>query len=139
DILSNALDLRRNCPQLRRRILGEPPENIHVSIVTVDQYLDKILPRIRRARSGDQLVAAFGALSQFLEDLKAFRVLPYDAAADRAFRDISETVRNRHPGDARIAAIGLSRGLTVVTRNRQHFEPTGVPIEDWMLEEIADE
>jgi predicted nucleic acid-binding protein len=55
------------------------------------------------------------------------RILPVDAATARRWGQLSATIG--HDGaDLLIAATALEHGLTVVTRNVRHFEPTGVPI-----------
>ena len=55
------------------------------------------------------------------------RVLPVDSATARRWGRLSATLG--HEGaDLLIAATALEHGLTVVTRNVRHFEPTGVPV-----------
>ncbi|MDE2900212.1 MAG: type II toxin-antitoxin system VapC family toxin [Chloroflexota bacterium] len=59
----------------------------------------------------------------------ADRVLPVDAATARRWGNLSASLGNQGL-DLLIAATALERGLTVVTRNVRHFEPTGVSILD---------
>ena len=55
------------------------------------------------------------------------RILPVDTATARRWGRLSAT--HGHDGtDLLIAATALEHGLTVVTRNVRHFQPTGVPI-----------
>ena len=57
------------------------------------------------------------------------RILPVDAATARRWGQLSASLG--HDGaDLLIAATALEHGLTVVTRNVRHFEPTGVPTFD---------
>ena len=53
-------------------------------------------------------------------------VLVFDDAAARLW-GILHAELGFTSSDLQIAAIARSRGLTVVTRNVRHFEPTGVP------------
>ncbi len=55
------------------------------------------------------------------------RILPVDVASARRWGQLSAALG--HGGvDILIAATALEHGLTVVTRNVRHFEPTGVPV-----------
>ena len=85
-----------------------------------------ILPAGNRRES---LVAEIDAM--VTEDF-AGRVLPFDSAAAVAFAKI---FADRHGGgrpisfpDCQIAAIALSRGMTIATRNVRDFEDTRIQI-----------
>lgn len=54
-------------------------------------------------------------------------ILPVDIATARRWGQLSAKIGN-DSADLLIAATALERGLTVVTRNVHHCEPTGVPI-----------
>ena len=54
------------------------------------------------------------------------RVLAFDEAAARRW-GILHAELGFTSADLQISAIAWSHGLTVVTRNLRHFEPTGVP------------
>ena len=57
------------------------------------------------------------------------RILAVGLTAARRWGRLSATIG--HAGaDLLIAATALENGLTVVTRNFRHFEPTGVPTVD---------
>ena len=55
------------------------------------------------------------------------RVLPFDEAAARRWGLLHSELGYTN-SDLQIAATALEHGLTVVTRNVSHFEPTGVPV-----------
>jgi tRNA(fMet)-specific endonuclease VapC len=64
-------------------------------------------------------------------------VLPFDTVAARRFGELkAELERRGEPlaePDLRIAAIAVSRGLTLVTRNVQHFRRVpGLAVENWI-------
>ena len=54
------------------------------------------------------------------------RILPVDTTTARRWGQLSATL-GYESADLLIAATALEHGLTVVTRNVRHFEPTGVP------------
>lgn len=55
------------------------------------------------------------------------RVLAFDVPAAQRWGRLSASLGYDSP-DLMIAATALEHGLTVVTRNVRHFEPTGVPV-----------
>lgn len=71
----------------------------------------------------DGLIAGYGS-----------RILPFDTTAARMAGSLADAAvaAGRHPGfpDVAIAAIALTRDLTLLTRNLRHFEPLGVPMMD---------
>lgn len=71
----------------------------------------------------DGLIAGYGE-----------RILAFDAAAARAAGALSDAAvaAGRHPGfpDVAIAAVAITRDLTLLTRNLRHFEPLGVQMAD---------
>jgi predicted nucleic acid-binding protein len=62
------------------------------------------------------------------------RILPFDTAAARMAGSLADAAiaAGRHPGfpDVAIAAVALTRDLTLLTRNLRHFEPLGVSAVD---------
>ncbi len=55
------------------------------------------------------------------------RILPIDLPTCRRWGRLSAAI-GHDSADLLIAATALEHGLTVVTRNVRHFEPTGVPV-----------
>jgi predicted nucleic acid-binding protein len=56
------------------------------------------------------------------------RVISADAAIFRRWAQLMHRRSDQHLEDGLIAATALVRGLTVVTRNVDDFEPLGVPL-----------
>ena len=98
---------------------------LFVSVITIHELeMGVLLAERRDPRQGrllrtwldGRVVAGFGA-----------RILPVETAVVR--RSARLHVPDPRPfRDALIAATALVHGMTVVTRNVQDFEPTGVPI-----------
>lgn len=102
----------------------QPHTSCFLSSITVGEIQRGIekqrKPRPRRAEK----------LEFWLEDLLASygdRVLPFETKAARRWGSLCQTIGNASP-DLQIAAIALTHGLTVVTRNVRHFQPTGVAL-----------
>ncbi len=140
DIFSNLISEHRATPVLERRIAREAAENLHISVILVEEQLSKILPAINRYYASDKVVQAYGILGSFLQDISRFEVLLFDAAAYAQYLQIPDKIRQAHRRDCRVAAIAAARGFTVITRNTRDFEKIAIaPCEDWMVEENSEE
>ena len=100
------------------------PSDVYLSVVTLGEIERGIAQQTTRnpdfARD----------LAQWFERTLAWfadRVLPVDVATSRRWGRLSASIGNQNI-DLLIAAAALEHGLTVVTRNVRHYEPTGVPV-----------
>ena len=103
-------------------VRNQTADRLYTSVITVGE----ILYGIARQRRRQPEFAA--QLERWLESVTALfkdRVLVFDDAAARRW-GVLHAELGFTSSDLQIAAIAWSRGLTVVTRNVRHFEPTGV-------------
>ena len=125
DVLSDLRRRERN-PRLVRWVSGQRTADLYLSVVSIGE----IERGIARKRSRDPAFAR--VLADWLDNLLALygeRILAVDLTVARRWGRLSATIG--HAGaDLLIAATALENGLTVVTRNVRHFEPTGVPTLD---------
>ncbi len=104
------------------------PASLFTTTVTEAEMLDgvRILPAGERRAA---LEAAIEAM--FAEDFGG-RVLPFDSVAAECYAQIASMRRAAgrpiSPFDAQIAAIALSRGAALATRNATDFEMTGLEV-----------
>ena len=125
DVLS-ALRRRERSPGISRWVSAQRDTDLHLSAVSVGEIergisqQERVNPDFARALAGwlDGLIATY-----------AERILAIDLATTRRWGRLSATL-GHHGVDLLIAATALERGLTVVTRNVQHFQPTGVALID---------
>ena len=121
DVLS-ALRRRDRHPRIVRWVEAQTTSDMYISVVTVGE-IERGITQQRR-----QNPTFAGELALWLERVLSWyhnRVLPLDTATARRWGRLSATIG--HSGsDLLIAATALENGLTVVTRNVRHFEPTGV-------------
>ena len=72
------------------------------------------------------------AMTRWLAQGFADRILPFDSAAARAYAEIAadrrQAGRTISQADCQIAAICRSSGAVLVTRNVRHFNDTGVDV-----------
>jgi toxin FitB len=116
---------RNPAPGVVNWIKSTPPDDLHVSVLT----LGEIMQGIARLRArGDHLQAAI--LERWLDGIEtgfADRALPV------TLRVAADWGRHQPPSpvpvvDALIAATARVNGLTIVTRNVKDFELAGVPV-----------
>ena len=123
DVLS-ALRRRERNPDIARWVEKQRTADLYLSVVTVGEIERGIAQQDRRDSAFARELALW--LDRLL-DWYGERVLPVDSATARRWGRLSATLG--HEGaDLLIAATALEHGLTVVTRNVRHFEPTGVPV-----------
>ena len=103
---------------------GQRSSDVYLSVVTFGEIERGIAQQTHRdpdfardlAHWHEQTLAWF-----------ADRILPVDVATARRWGRLSASIGNQDV-DLLIAATALEHGLTVVTRNARHFEPTGVRV-----------
>ena len=100
--------------------------DLHLSVVTVGEIERGITQQQRNNPPFAQ------DLAHWLDRVLGWygdRILPVDSATARRWGRLS-AIHGHDSADLLIAATALEHGLTVVTRNVRHFEPTGVPVVD---------
>lgn len=118
--------------RLLERIKQHDPADFAFSVVSYHEQSPGCHGYINRARTSADLVRGYGMLSRVIAAFAEGPILPFDDAAAATFRDLSSHHRRVNTMDLRIAAIALSRNLTLLTRNVADFG--GVPslrTENW--------
>lgn len=123
DVLSALRRQDRN-PDVTRWIGAQRITDLYLSVVTIGEVERGIVrQRTRDPSFARDLAAWLDRVTSRYGD----RVLPIDMATARRWGQLSGDLG--HAGaDLLIAATALEHGLTVVTRNTRHFEPTGVAV-----------
>lgn len=118
-----------------RCLAAVPAAERAVTIVTVEEILAGWMADVRRAESRGKppLLWAYEHLWRAYTTLRRLPTLPYDQAAHACYAALRPSIRGKvGVHDLRIAAIALSVGGIVVTRNRQDFRHIpGLDAEFW--------
>lgn len=73
-------------------------------------------------------------MARLVKDFKTLPLVSFDTQAAAAYKQIKPQQIQLAKMDARIAAITLSRKLTLLTRNHRDFSKVmGLMIEDWTM------
>ena len=123
DVLS-ALRRRERHPEVVEWLSVQRDSDLHLSVVTIGEVERGIVQQQGRDPWFAQQLAAWldGILARYGD-----RVLPVGLATARRWGRLTAEV-GHSSADLLIAATALEHGLTVVTRNVRHFEPTSVPV-----------
>lgn len=119
-------------PSVVARLVDCDVTRVVVTIVTYEEVLRGRLAVVHRARQAAALELSYLRLHEAWQYFRQRQVLPFDGVAIAEYLRLREDVRRIGAQDLKIAAIALTRGAVVVTRNRQDFgQVPGLVIEDW--------
>jgi tRNA(fMet)-specific endonuclease VapC len=114
------------------RVATIPPQQLAVTIITMEEILGGWYTQIRQARNDQQLARAYQALQQAIEFTRSIQILPFDLPGIRRYRQLRTHHRRIGTNDLRIAAIVLEQHGILVTRNTIDFANVlGLQIDDW--------
>lgn len=120
--------------RLMTQIAQHPPTDLACSIISFHEQALGCHTYNSRAQSASDVVRGYEMLARVLRDFAAAPVIPFDAAAAAVFDGLVAQRVRVATMDLRIAAIALSRGLVLVTRNVSDFgKVPGLRIEDWTV------
>ena len=119
---------------LSRRISRQSQTDLYVTIVSFHEQLLGWNAYIARAKSQAEIVRGYRRMERILSDLSGAQLLPFDDDAGDQF----EQLRRQHVRigtmDLRIAAVALTRNMSVLSRNLVDFERVpGLTVEDWTV------
>jgi tRNA(fMet)-specific endonuclease VapC len=114
------------------KIAAQPVGEVGVSVVSYQEQSKGCNNLINRATKPYELVAAYSLHYRVIDFFRSFPLVPFDLAAATE----SDRLRTLKLGvgtmDLRIAAIAVSRGITVVTRNTADFgKVPNLSFQDW--------
>ena len=122
DVIS-ALRRRDRNPSVVQWMESQRTTDLHLSVVTIGEIERGITQQRRHDPSfAHELAVWLDRVLAWYDD----RILLVDTATARRWGQLSAKHGN-DSADLLIAATALEHGLTVVTGNVRHFEPTGVP------------
>lgn len=125
---------QQNYPILTERINAVNPEEIGVTVITLEEQFYGRLNGIRRANSPEKLISAYAKLSATWNYFATVNLLDFDLDASNCFAELLRQKIRIGTQDLRIAAVVMSRNAILVTRNRRDFERIpGLRFEDWTI------
>ena len=125
DVLS-ALRRSNRFPKVAEWVARQRTSDLFISVLTIGEIERGIA---RQRQSDPEFALALGKWLDSLIKLHGDHILGIDLAVARRWGELSVRIGNKS-ADLLLAATALEHGLTVVTRNQRHFQPTGVELID---------
>src|SRR5215831_13954297 len=117
---------------LRARLTTFQPAEVVTTIISYEEQVRGWMAYIARLRSVTQQVDAYRRLHQQLDNYCRIPILGLDAPAAATFQQLRRTRLRIGTMDLKIAAIVLSRGATLLSRNLADFgQIPRLQVEDW--------
>ncbi len=114
------------------RLVAEHVRQLCTTIITYEEQTRGWLARISRARNVGQEIQAYRKLRESLHDFGLMEILDFDEEAAAEYQRLRQMKIRIGSMDLRIAAIALTRGVPILTRNLSDFRKVpGLQVEDW--------
>jgi tRNA(fMet)-specific endonuclease VapC len=124
----------RGHPVLTAKVDSHPPQDLSITVITVEEELAGWYALLRQARSHEEQARVSGRLAEAIPILARWRIFPMTHSAILGYEALKRMHLNVRKMDLRIAAIVLEYNGVLVTRNVRDFERVpGLLTEDWTL------
>ncbi|MEQ9669113.1 type II toxin-antitoxin system VapC family toxin [Coleofasciculus sp. G2-EDA-02] len=124
-------------PIVTQRVSTVNPDNIGVTVVTVEEQVRGWLSAIRKTSQSSQperLIWAYRGLRDGVKYLSQLNLIDFSEAAYAHYQELRRQRIRIGTQDLRIAAIVLAENSILVTRNQRDFaQVPGLVFEDWTV------
>ena len=119
---------------LSARIAQHSMSDLVLSVVSFHEQVIGCHTYIVRSRSAVDLTRGYAMFARLLTTYSSVSILPFDNTAATVLDELQTRRVRIGSMDLRIAAIALSRGLVLVTRNIRDFQQVpNLQTEDWTI------
>src|SRR5260370_9988582 len=119
-------------PVVSRRFVQQRPEDVAITVLTVEEQLSGWYTALRKAKQPKKLAWAYRRLADAVRFLARLQILTYSEPAMERYEDLRKRKVKIKRMDLRIAATALEYGAILVTRNSKDFKQgPGLQIDDW--------
>ena len=125
---------QRDFEPLLSKLLSHPPDELAITIITVEEQLRGRLAQIRKATTATHLNECYRWLGATVDQLARLPVLYFDEKAATLYEKLLAQKVRIGTQDVRIASIVLSLGAVLLTRNSRDFSSVpGLQLDDWTV------
>jgi tRNA(fMet)-specific endonuclease VapC len=119
-------------PAVLARLAAHPPDELAVSVISVEEQLSGWYRQLRKAKEPNELAKVYDRLTAAVRALSRLPILSFSEAAIHRARGLQKAKLNVRKLDLCIAAIALEAQAIVVTCNVRDFKRVpGLVVEDW--------
>jgi tRNA(fMet)-specific endonuclease VapC len=123
---------QRGDPKVTAQVARCIPDEVPMTIVSVEEKLSGWYTLLRRARTAKELVPVYQRMSEAVRSFAKLPVLTFTDTAANIYEQLRAQKRRRGRMDLRIAAIVLAHHAAIVSRNADDFrEIEGLDVLDW--------
>jgi len=114
------------------RVAACPPDDLAITVVSVEEQLSGWYRLLRRAQKPEELAKVYDRLTVAVRSLSRLPILSFSEAAIYRAKSLQASKLNVRKMDLCIAAIALEHQAIVVTRNVRDFARVpNLIVEDW--------
>ena len=118
--------------RILQRLAALEETEVAVTVITYEEQLRGRRRVVAGAKTVEDQVSAYHWLQQLALDYSAIAIVPFDANAAQAYERLRKAYLRLGTMDLKIAAIAISRRVTLLTRNTSDFKQiAGLLVEDW--------
>jgi tRNA(fMet)-specific endonuclease VapC len=122
----------RDDPKVTAHVARCVPDEVAMTIVSVEEQLSGWYTLLRRARTAKELVPVYHRMSEAVRSFAKLPVLTFTDSAARIYEQLRAQKRRTGRMDLRIAAIVLAHNAAIVSRNVDDFRDIeGLDVLDW--------
>lgn len=126
----------RGNPAVTNRVLSTPTDQVAITLIAVREQLTGWYGLLNRATKPEDEIRVYERLGEAVKLCAAFNHISYSRAAIAQF-EFLKSLKLIGTMDLRIAAIVLTTGATLVTRNHRDFARVpGLVLENWADAEL---
>jgi tRNA(fMet)-specific endonuclease VapC len=124
--------LQRGHPRVAARCAAQRPEELAITVITLEEQLSGWYTLLRQTKQPDDLVKVYQSLVESLVFLARLTILPLTLPSIARFQQLVGLKLNVGRMDLRIAAIVQEHQGVLVTRNVRDFARVpGLVLADW--------
>jgi tRNA(fMet)-specific endonuclease VapC len=117
---------------LRARLSRMPATDIGTTIINVEEQMRGWLAVVGRSRRLEQVIAAYRHLHASLSFFGAIPIFEFDEPAAQRYLQLRRSRIRLGSMDLKIAAVAISRGAILLSRNLGDFRQIpGLIVQDW--------
>jgi tRNA(fMet)-specific endonuclease VapC len=115
-----------------QEVLAHPIHDLALTVITAEESISGWYTQLRRAKTRKNLESAYLQLTDTIQALSRWRILPFTEAAMDRYDRLKAMKLGVRAADLRIAAITLEHGGVLVTRNLRDFQRIpSIAVVDW--------
>jgi tRNA(fMet)-specific endonuclease VapC len=124
--------LQHRHPAVVGRVSREKPDELAITILSVEEQLSGWYRQLRQAKDPAELAKVYDYLTNAVRSFTGLPIVSFSESAILRAKVLSSQRLNVRKTDLSIGAIALERGATLATRNLRDYQRIpGLKVEDW--------